>query len=177
MIALRRKSTAQLLQTVHLVHKIVRSCGSFSVIVGSNHLPAVCNLKYRAEIALHEAKSDLILFNESRKGGITDMSFEKRESKKGVKNVVSINYEMNEEGIKSYRKAATALADLPTVELHYTPHFGQSRITFEWDTFFEVLSDRRLGLSQDLPQLMQLPAPVYNEVITKVDSPSCHDIY
>lgn len=121
--------------------------------------PAVANMKNQAELTLHQTRSDCVMFNDGGKGGITDLSFEKRESKEGVKRVVSIHFEMDKEGVKSYRKAAAALADAPSVELHYTPHFGQSRITFEWDDFWMVLGDHKIGLMQSFPQLVQLPAP------------------
>lgn len=129
-----------------------------AVIAHPNMPPAVASLKYHAELAMSDATSDCVLFNEG-KGGVTDLSFEKRSSKEGVKKVVSIHYKMDTEGIKSYRKAAAALSDIPSVELFYTPHFGQSRITFEFDSFFDMLADQKMGLTLSFPQLALLPPP------------------
>ena len=53
---------------------------------------------------------------------------------------------MDAEGIRAYRQAASELRDNPSVELSYTPHFGQSRITFDWDSFWTFLSDNNLNV-------------------------------
>lgn len=88
-----------------------------------------------------ETKTDLVCFSKSTDKGITDLSFEKHESQKRV----SLYFTTDEEGIKAYKRTAKMVCSFPDVELDFTPHFGQSRISFGWDGFWEKLDDSKFS--------------------------------
>ena len=105
--------------------------------------PEVSFMRDQIELQLSVKQKDLILFENSKSSGLTDLAFEKRESKFGTKRMVSMYFKMDREGIQSYRKLATVVRSVPTskVEMFFTPHLGQSRISFEWDTFWSFIND------------------------------------
>lgn len=101
-----------------------------------------------------------MIHNSSSSSGITDISFENRETEeRGSQRTVSVYFKMDAEGVKAYRKAAAAMAadGQGDIELSYTPHLGQSRITFGWKTFWGAAgtgNNNFLGASS----LLQLPS-------------------
>ena len=136
-----------------------------SIITPKHFNLALASLKQAVELEMSKVKSDGLVYNENSAGGISDLSYEKRESHAGVKRVASLHFKMDKEGIKAYRKAAKELCDNPSVELSYTPHFGQSRITFEWDTFWLFLNENKLHVlgGTSLPLLLP-PASVTGDL-------------
>lgn len=109
--------------------------------------PAVLAVKAQTESLLRSNRADYVLYNKNTDAGITDLSFENRETEElGKKRAVSVYFKMDKEGIRAYRKAAKSLADDLNVELSYTPHFGQSRITFQWEYFWATVNGDKLGL-------------------------------
>lgn len=120
--------------------------------------PKVLAMKSQIESVLDSGcTGDHVMHNMSEKSGITDLSFENRDSKKtGKSKKVSVYFKMDAEGIKAYRKAAAAMSNNPSVELSYTPHFGQSRITFEWEQFWDTVNSQRLGDAVTPRGLLQL---------------------
>ncbi|KAG9408298.1 hypothetical protein AC1031_021538 [Aphanomyces cochlioides] len=106
--------------------------------------PAVQMLKQRAELALDKKVGDVVLFNNQSLPetlGMTDVSFENHKAKKRV----SMYFTSKPEGIASYRRCASMVAHLDNVELQYTPQFGQSRISFEWDSFWTMMDQNKLS--------------------------------
>lgn len=111
--------------------------------------PAVLAAKSQTELYLDQHRADHVLHNKSTEAGITDLTFENRETEeKGKQRTVSVYFKMDSAGIRAYREAARGLSDNPSVELSYTPHFGQSRITFGWDYFWETVNSKKLGFVQ-----------------------------
>ena len=111
--------------------------------------PSVLAVKYQTELYLDQHRADYVLHNKSTEAGITDLTFENRETEeKGKQRTVSVYFKMDSAGIRAYREAAKGLSDHPSVELSYTPHFGQSRITFGWDYFWETVNSKKLGFVQ-----------------------------
>jgi hypothetical protein len=116
----------------------------------------VIALKTHADNIL-ETKTDLVCFSNRTDKGITDLSFEKYKSKKRV----SLYFTSNNEGIKAYQRTAALVSSFDNVELHFTPHFGQSRISFDWNDFWEKLDDSTLSFI--LPNsLLTLPPSKVN---------------
>lgn len=101
--------------------------------------PHTKTLKARAETELLKHKDLVLLGKAGATGGITDISFEKRECDKKV----SLYFSVDSEGLESYRKIASLFHDSRNVELKYTPHLGQSRITFEWGDFWKIVDERK----------------------------------
>ncbi|KAF0685173.1 Aste57867_22875 [Aphanomyces stellatus] len=115
--------------------------------------PALQALKQKAELALNKKTGDVVLFSKSITEGsaMTDLSFENHKAKKRV----SMYFTSKPDGIAAYRRCASILATVESVELQYTPQFGQSRISFEWDEFWTMMEQNKLGfLGSDA-----LPAP------------------
>lgn len=108
--------------------------------------PAVASWKNQIELEMSQKSQDHVVHNPTHSGGITDLSFEVRKSKRETKKVASLHFKMDAEGVAAYRKAAANLCDVPTVELSYTPYFGQSRISFEWDSFWEFMNDQKYSI-------------------------------
>jgi hypothetical protein len=103
--------------------------------------PHAKTLKARAETELLKHKDLVLLGKAGATGGITDISFENRECNKKV----SLYFSVDSEGLESYRKMASMFHDSSKVELKYTPHLGQSRITFEWGDFWKIVEERKLN--------------------------------
>lgn len=99
--------------------------------------PLVKNIKDLAESKL-TYRSDYVLFNKDTSNGITDLSFEKHIDHKRV----SLYFDTSDEGIDAYRRTVKQLTDVNVnnLELKYTPQFGQTRISFEWDQFFDFVN-------------------------------------
>ena len=106
------------------------------------------SLKVAAETCLKENKDFVVLAKSGQKGiagGMTDISFEKRKSD----NKVSLYFSADKAGIEGYRKIAALVCDQENVELKYSPHLGQSRITFDWNHFWKMLGEReKNGISE-----------------------------
>lgn len=103
-------------------------------------------LKERAEIELLKNKDHVIFAGSTSNtaGGLTDISFEKRIAKKRV----SLYFSANPEGIEAYRNIAGLFSDTSSVDLKYSPHLGQSRITFDWDHFWKIVSEKKAELPE-----------------------------
>jgi D-mannonate dehydratase len=99
--------------------------------------PLIKNIKDLAEAKL-ATSTDYVMFNKDASNGITDLSFEKHIDQKRV----SLYFDTSDEGIDAYRQTVKRLADLNVnnLELKYTPQFGQTRISFEWNHFFEFFN-------------------------------------
>eukprot|EP00732_Lithocolla_globosa_P008108 Lithocolla_globosa_v1_NODE_11154_length_531_cov_8.600840.p1 type:complete len:148 gc:universal NODE_11154_length_531_cov_8.600840:446-3(-) len=118
------------------------------------------DLRVKIEQALHNRKDCVISSSGNTRlvEGVTDISFE-YDSKKHQKRV-SFYFKTDEEGIKTYQKAARMISDKISdekVEMRFTPHFGQSRITFRWEHFWSLANTKRLTffLPDQTPQLPQ----------------------
>ncbi|RHY35522.1 hypothetical protein DYB32_000028 [Aphanomyces invadans] len=118
--------------------------------------PSLQALKDKAELSLSKKTGDVVLFSKNMNSntGMTDLSFETHKSKKRV----SMYFTSKPDGIASYRRCAAMLANIDTVELQYTPQFGQSRISFEWDSFWIMMEQNELGFlaSESTQPLLQL---------------------
>lgn len=131
--------------------------------------PLMKNIKQLAEAKL-ATRSDYVMFNRDTSNGVTDISFEKHIDQKRV----SLYFDTSDEGIDAYRQTVKRLTDLDVhnLELKYTPQFGQTRISFEWDHFFEFFnaSSQTSFLSSfgdNLPQSIgQLPDTTIITTIT-----------
>ena len=99
--------------------------------------PLVKSMKELAEQKL-SSSSDFVLFNRDTSTGITDLSFERHIDEKRV----SLYFDSSENGVEAYRNTVQRLTEsrVQKLELKYTPHFGQSRISFEWDHFFDFFN-------------------------------------
>lgn len=129
-------------------------------------LAAVVAMKSQAEHLLDLCRADVVIHNKCSDAGITDLSLESRETEdKGKQRAVSIYFKMDHEGIRAYRDAAKSLTNNPHVELSYTPHFGQSRITFQWEYFWSTVNSStfRIMSSNTLLQLEQGREPAKDE--------------
>jgi len=103
----------------------------------------ISSLKGLITLQMQNSKSDIVIVNDGAKNGVTDITFEKRDSKHGSMRVISLYFMMDQEGIESYRTVASKVYNNPAVELSFTPHFGQSRISIEWDAFWEMVRCQR----------------------------------
>ncbi len=114
------------------------------------------SLRRQAELQLENGNVDCVVFNgRNNISGITDLSFEKRNSNNGSKKVVSLYFKSDREGTRAYKATAIAIADFPGVDLQFTPHFGQSRITLEWESFWQTLNEgHMLGKSSTLSPIL-----------------------
>ncbi|ETV82354.1 hypothetical protein H257_05013 [Aphanomyces astaci] len=138
--------------------------------VGGNTVvlrPALQALKEKAEHTLDKKAGDVVLFSKNMHNntGMTDLSFETHKAKKRV----SMYFTSKPDGIASYRRCAAILASVDSVELQYTPQFGQSRISFEWDEFWSMMEHNKLGFlasesSQPLLHLGGDPSQDYIDV-------------
>lgn len=119
--------------------------------------PAIRDMKSLADQALaNMGGSDLVLHNHKsetestalgEQQAVTDIAFENRDSKTGAKKNVSFYFRTStKKGVTEYRKLAAVVKDLPNVELSFTPHFGQSRISFPWDEFWSLVNNQQLSL-------------------------------
>ncbi|OQR93600.1 hypothetical protein THRCLA_22298 [Thraustotheca clavata] len=110
--------------------------------------PALEAIKQRAEVALAQRKGDVVVFSnqldKERRVGLTDVSFEHRKTSKQV----SLYFTSNADGIAAYKHVASKVAQLEGVDLQFTPQFGQSRISFSWDSFW-VHADQLKVLSSN----------------------------
>jgi hypothetical protein len=120
--------------------------------------PQVVAVKSRIEALLGTYRAgDHVIYNSNSESGITDLSFENRETEeKGKAKTVSVYFKMDADGIKAYRQAAKAYSENPNVELSYTPHFGQSRITFKWEHFWTTVNTEKLGSMMHPHSLLKL---------------------
>lgn len=139
-----------------------RSFSNITITCGALQ-PYVADAKMRATAALEHNSSDIVLHNVNSSSGITDLAFENRENEFGVKKSVSIYFKMDPEGVQAYQKAATVLSETIGVDLSYTPHLGQSRITLEWDPFWTMLNNNSLGFVSP-PVLLRLQQGKSNEM-------------
>ena len=118
--------------------------------------PAIRDMKSLADQALagngggdfvlhnHKSETESTAFGEQ---AVTDIAFENRDSKTGVNKNVSFYFRTStKKGVTEYRKLAAVVKDLPNVELSFTPHFGQSRISFPWDEFWSLVNNQQLSL-------------------------------
>ncbi|ETW04201.1 hypothetical protein H310_04545 [Aphanomyces invadans] len=142
--------------------------------------PSLQALKDKAELSLSKKTGDVVLFSKNMNSntGMTDLSFETHKSKKRV----SMYFTSKPDGIASYRRCAAMLANIDTVELQYTPQFGQSRISFEWDSFWIMMEQNELGFlaSESTQPLLQLsggsPSQDYIDVDGSVDGGATFDM-
>ena len=101
--------------------------------------PILKNIKSHAEKKL-QFNTDYVLYNSNTTSGITDLSFEKHIDQKRV----SVYFNTTTEGIEAYRNTVKQLTNMnvniQNLELKFTPQFGQTRISFEWNHFFEFFN-------------------------------------
>jgi hypothetical protein len=114
--------------------------------------PKLYAMKEQAEKAL-DTTTDVVMFSANKAKGITDLSFETYKAKKRV----SMYFTSDKAGIDSYRLTASLLSDFPKGQVQYsfTPHFGQSRISFSWDAFWDrvATNEAALGFMNQMPLL------------------------
>lgn len=124
--------------------------------------PQISSMKTHVEALIASSSTyDTVIFpKEGAHPGVTDLAIENRGDEMGRRRLVSIYFDSTTDGLRSYRQAAASLSACPEVELHYTPHLGQSRISIEWNDFWSLLSSRDDRLSLFSPQtLLSLPLP------------------
>lgn len=132
--------------------------------------PLIKNIKDLAEAKL-AMSSDYVMFNKDTSNGITDLSFEKHIDEKKV----SLYFDTSDEGIEAYRQTVKQLTDanVHNLELKYTPQFGQTRISFEWNHFFDFFNSSSQtaflnSFASSLPP--QLPHTTHSSVATDDDT-------
>ncbi len=104
--------------------------------------PTLQVFKTQVESILRK-QSDVVLFSKNiKEGGITDLAFEVYKKKKRV----SLYFKSDKQGIKAYRDTAAIVKDFSGVDLKYTPQYGQSRISFNFDDFFSMLNESKMLL-------------------------------
>mmetsp|Transcript_17144 Transcript_17144/g.21120 ORF Transcript_17144/g.21120 Transcript_17144/m.21120 type:complete len:171 (+) Transcript_17144:196-708(+) len=125
--------------------------------------PSVQALKTCIEKRL-ERSSDFVFFNENKyeynggknatetvsekakqrkqfMPGVTDISFEKfQQDANQRKHRVSVYFASSKDGVRAYRDMARKTANLKGVEYKFTPQFGHSRISFQWEDFWEQVN-------------------------------------